>query len=89
MLNLLYSQLSLTRKSSIIPERVITVKSEEDLKNITEAVARYEYFRGSEGKVIADLTELRGIEETDDKLKVLAGTPWRDVKNKNQKFLVT
>jgi len=82
MLNLLYSQLSLTRKSSIIPERVITVKSEEDLKNITEGVARYEYFRGSEGRVIADLTELRGVEETDDKLRVLAGTPWRDVKDK-------
>lgn len=82
MLNLLYSQLSLTRKSSITPERVITVKTEEDLKNITEAVARYEYFRGSEGKIIADLTRLRGVEEADDKLKVLAGTPWRDVKDK-------
>ena len=87
MLNLLYSQLSLTRKSSIIPERVITVKSEEDLKNITEAVGRYEYLRGSEGKIVADLTKLRGIEEIGDKLRVLAGTPWRDVKEKNPEIL--
>ena len=82
MLNLLYSQLSLTRKSSIIPERVVTVKSEEDLKNLSEAVGRYEYSRGSEGKIIADLTRLRGVEETDDKLRILAGTPWREVIDK-------
>jgi len=82
MLNLLYSQLSLTRKSSIIPERVVTVKSEEDLKNLSEAVGRYEYSRGSEGKIIADLTRLRGVEETDDRLRILAGTPWREVINR-------
>lgn len=87
MLNLLYSQLSLTRKSSIIPERVVTIKSEEDLKSITEGVGRYEYTRGSEGKIIVDLTHLKGIEETDDKLKVLAGTTWGDaVKKKPEIF---
>ena len=82
MLNLLYSQLSLTKKSSIIPERVITIRSEEDLKNLSGAVGRYEYSRGYEGKIIADLTRLRGIEEKDNKLRVLAGTSWREVINK-------
>ncbi|BFH72714.1 4Fe-4S dicluster domain-containing protein [Sulfurisphaera javensis] len=79
MLNLLYSQLSLTRKSSILPDRVVTVKSEEDLKNISEGVGRYEYTRGIEGKIIVDLTNLKGIERKDDKLRVLAGTHWREV----------
>ncbi|BFI76154.1 hypothetical protein YN1HA_22520 [Sulfurisphaera ohwakuensis] len=79
MLNLFYSRLSLTRRSSIIPEKIITIQSEEDLKNITEGIGRYEYSRGVEGKVIVDLTSLRGIEEKDDKLRILAGTLWKEV----------
>lgn len=64
---------------SFPPEVVAKVRGEEDLKVLSDFVPRYETFRGVEGKKVADLTGLRGIEDLGDKVRVLAGTKWREV----------
>ncbi|BCU69422.1 4Fe-4S dicluster domain-containing protein [Stygiolobus caldivivus] len=74
---LLLSQLSLTRRSSSLP-KLIKVNSTTDLSKL-RGMARYEFSRGIDGNEILDLTSLRGVEDLGDKIKVLSGTPWRDV----------
>ena len=74
---LLYSQLSLTRRSSSLP-KIIRVDPYSDLSKL-RGVPRYEFSRGIEGNEILDMTGLKGVEDLGDRLRVLAGTPWRDV----------
>ncbi|EWG06980.1 MAG: 4Fe-4S ferredoxin iron-sulfur binding domain-containing protein [Candidatus Aramenus sulfurataquae] len=76
--SLLFSALSPT-VVSFPPEIVTKIRGEEDLKVLSDFVPRYETFRGVEGKKVADLTGLRGIEDLGDKLRVLAGTKWKEV----------
>jgi ferredoxin len=78
MEELLFSQITLTRRSSITP-RVVRIKSENELQGIKNAVARYEFARGIEGSTIIDLTSLKGVEDLGDKIRILAGTKWREV----------
>mgnify|MGYP001772550145 CR=1 FL=1 len=78
MEELLFSQITLARRSTVTP-KVVRVKSEDELQGIKNAVARYEFARGIEGDTIVDLTGLKGVEDLGDRIKVLAGTTWREV----------
>lgn len=62
-------------------KRVITVKSEEDVKNhSSNATPIYEYFRNQpNGENVLDFNSLKGIEDLGDQIRVLAGTKWKDV----------
>jgi hypothetical protein len=74
--SLVFSALSLTKITNP-PKRVLKVMRREDISE--EGTPRYEYFRGVEGDVVLDMTDMRGIEDMGDRLKVLPGTPWSDV----------
>ncbi|MUM65233.1 4Fe-4S dicluster domain-containing protein [Acidianus infernus] len=70
--------------SSIISKNIdkyIKITKEEDIKNLPNNVnAKYELLRGNvTSNIVADLSELKGVEDLGDSIKVLAGTKWRDV----------
>lgn len=62
-------------------KKVIIVKSENDIaNNLVNATPIYDYFRNRfTGENVLDLTSLRGVEDLGDRIKILAGTKWRDV----------
>lgn len=76
MAGIIYSAISRTRRVSP-PQEVVVVRNPQDLTR--DGTPRYEYFRGEEGKRILDLTDFRGVEDLGDRLRILPGTPWRDL----------
>jgi|GEM_PF-5866961 hypothetical protein len=58
--SLVFSALSLTKITNP-PKRVLKVMRREDISE--EGTPRYEYFRGVEGDVVLDMTDMRGIED--------------------------
>jgi len=75
----LFSFLSKNKRGKI-PKDVIKVRNIDDILNLRGKITpRYDFIRGEEGEIILDLTDLRGVEDLGDKIKVLPGTKWRDV----------
>ncbi|MEM4138718.1 MAG: 4Fe-4S ferredoxin, partial [Sulfolobaceae archaeon] len=65
-----------------MPKDIIKIKNIDEFSKLTgEETPRYDFIRGEEGEVIADLIDLRGIEDLGDRIRVLPGTKWRDVIN--------
>ncbi|BDC18426.1 4Fe-4S dicluster domain-containing protein [Acidianus sp. HS-5] len=61
-------------------DKYIKITSEDDIKNLpSNTDAKYEHLRGNvSSNAIADLSELKGIQDLGDSIKVLAGTKWRE-----------
>ncbi|QKR00337.1 4Fe-4S dicluster domain-containing protein [Metallosphaera tengchongensis] len=78
MAGIIYSAISRTRRGET-PKQVIRVFKTEDA--MTDGKPRYEYFRGESGETVLDLTDLRGVEDLGDRIRVKAGTPWSDLVN--------
>ncbi|MEM3680904.1 MAG: 4Fe-4S dicluster domain-containing protein [Metallosphaera sp.] len=76
----IFSAISRTKLVSK-PKEVIHVRGTQDLMN--GGTPRYEYFRGEEGERVLDFTDFKGVQDLGDKLKVLPGTPWKDLLNYN------
>lgn len=62
-------------------DKYIKITREEDIRNLPNNVeAKYELLRGNvTSNIVADLSELKGVEDLGDSIKVLAGTKWRDI----------
>jgi ferredoxin len=62
-------------------DKYIKITREEDIRNLpNNAEAKYELLRGNvTSNIVADLSELKGVEDLGDSIKVLAGTKWRDI----------
>ncbi|ARM74922.1 4Fe-4S dicluster domain-containing protein [Acidianus manzaensis] len=63
-------------------KKVITVKSEDDVKNnFVNSAPIYDFFRASkvQGETILDFTSLKGVDDLGNSIRVLAGTSWKDV----------
>ncbi|QGA55143.1 4Fe-4S dicluster domain-containing protein [Sulfolobus sp. E5-1-F] len=58
------------------------IKYSEGVSILPNAVPRYEYFRGIEGENVIDFIDYRGIDDLGDKLRVKAGTKWKEVLEK-------
>ncbi|MCH4814232.1 MAG: 4Fe-4S dicluster domain-containing protein [Saccharolobus sp.] len=80
MHNRFYRILKPTKIGNVEVKNVI--KYSEGSSMLPNAVPRYEYFRGSEGENVVDFIDYRGIDDLGDKLKIKAGTMWREVLEK-------